>query len=215
MGRLDNDWGIVTQARGRVRARVRRLASERPSALLEALLQAQALHARTVAAARRWAWAWAWDELARDFSFDLERPLSAPCEQRDELDLQLPSEAIEALDTWVLLVVLKGRSTHLQRCVREGSTGDRDTTWGRLLSDDLPRGLAVERYQALRVELADSLGLRLATLRPLLTRIAEMEAGRTLRRRFEALLGDTWHPEMAFPRAGFPTFVRHAREAIR
>ena len=122
----------------------------------------------------------------------------------------LRDEALACLQTWLLLVVLKGRVHHLRRWVETGGTGDRDTTWGRLLSESLPPHLTSEHYRAVRLELARDLERRLARNEPVLEQIVALPRGRGLRAAFEAALGDWWHDDVPLPRSGFPTFVRHA-----
>ena len=214
-GRCDTDWSIITQARGRVRARVRRVAGERPDAVLDALLHLDALAHRSESAVGRWAWAWAWQELGTGFAFDLERPLSPPCEQDDELRVDLGEAARAPLTTWVLLVVLKGRLPHLRRWLADGGSGDRDSTWGRLLSESLPPALRQDRYRCTRLLLAEDIDARVAALGPVLERLADLPEGRGLRTAFERELLADWHPDVPFPRSGFPTFRAHARHHLR
>lgn len=210
----DADWRVVVQARARARARLRALAAERPDALLTAVLSLPALAARTRDAAARWAWAWAWDELARDFAFSLDRPATAPCDQPDPGDVSWPADWNAPLDTWLLLVALRGRWSHLARWVAEGRTGDRDSTWGRLLADALPEPLAVDRYARLRRELRTSLAARRDRLRPVLQSIAHLPGGRRLKRDMLALLTPAWHPDVPLPKSGFPSFLRAARTRV-
>jgi len=213
-GRTHHDWRVVTQARGRARARLRALCAECPEALLEATLSLDALGARLLDATRRWAWTWAWEELARDFAFDIQRPVTTPCEQDDELPGPWDASRDPPLRTWVLLVVLKGRLPQLERWVHTGSTGDRDTTWGRLLADDLPASVRGTDTTAMRLELVGKLSSHLAALRPQLEAVAKLTPGRKLRAGFTALLQADWHPDVPFPRSGFPTFRRNAAHVV-
>ena len=219
-------WGVVVQNRGRARGRLRALAMTRPAALRPLLLSLEALHSRTLAAVRRYAWDWAWESMARGFAWDFSNPVTPPCEPPEVgLEPLDPSEH-SAARTWVLLVVLKGRLDHLQRWVQTGGTGDRDGTWGRLLSDELPatlrdpppadpgRGRVTATYHRLRAWLADSLEPTLARWRPVLQAVGALPENRTLARSMEALLRPCWDERVPFPKAGFPTFQSHAVAAV-
>ncbi len=212
-----HSWAVVTQNRGRARARVRAVLVEhgRPR-MLEPLLVMDALWARTAAATRRLAWSWAWRELGRGLSFDLETAGTRRCKPVDLGHRPLDARERAALKTWVLLAVLKGRLTHLQRWVRTGSTGDRDATWGRLLANELPTHLRGDdgRPVRVRVELADTLDDLLVDLRPALAALAELPTGRKLRAAFTAELEPRWAADVPFPKSGFPTFHRQAVAAL-
>lgn len=211
-------WGVVSQNRGRARGRLRALAAANTADGLRArLLALPGLHARTLAAVRRYAWAWAWQEMALDFSFDIARPVTPPCEDVALLPAPFSDDERPAIETWVLLVVLRGRLSHLRRWVASGSTGDRDSTWARLLTDSLPDDLSeaqpgkrARSYRRLRVDLAEHLDDHLDALRPVLSRIAALEAGRGLKGRFHALLATRWDGRVPMPRSGFPSFLTNA-----
>lgn len=219
-------WGVVVQNRGKARGRLRALAMGRPAALKSALLSLDALHARTVLATRRYAWDWAWESMARGFAWDFANAVTPPCEAPDDALDPLGPELVPAVRTWVLLVLLKGRHDHLQRWVQTGGTGDRDGTWGRLLSDELPeilrdplppapaRGRVTATYHRLRAWLADGLDETIAGLRPTLVAVAALPPGRQLARAAEALLAPTWDARVPFPKAGFPTFQEHASQVV-
>lgn len=218
-GRTSTDWILATQNRGRARARARALLAARGAKLAEPLLALDALYARTAAALRRLAWGWAWSELARDFSFDLGRPLTTPCRPpAAPRPSPLSPEERPALRSWVLLVALKGRLGHLRAWVAEGRTGDRDSTWGRLLSEDLPallrEGAEDLHYRRLRAALSAELGACLEALRSPLAAVVALPPGRRLRAAFEEALRPGWDERVPFPRSGFPTFQQHAAEAL-
>ena len=216
---VPNPWSVVVQNRGRARGRIRAVLSTRP-ALLDVLMSLDGLHARTEAAVRRYAWAWAWQELATDFAFDVSRSVTPPCLGPEPTLEGLAPDERPSLRTWVLLVVLRGRFDHLERWVRTGGTGDRDSTWARLLAEALPVGLCdpdqgrakrARTYHRLRTELAESLPDITTELAPLLADIAGLPPGRKLRAAFEERVGPTWNAAVPVPRSGFPTFVRNAR----
>lgn len=218
-GRAETDWILVTQNRGRARARARALLAARGAKLAEPLLALDGLFSRTAGALRRLCWGWAYSELARDFAFDLGRPLSARCDApAADRPAPLDDRAQRALGAWLLLVVLKGRLGHLQRWVADGRTGDRDSTWGRLLSDELPpclRDTADEvHYLRLRGALSGGLPAALRALSEPLAAVVALPAGRGLRAAFEARFRPSWPEDLPFPRAGFPTFQRHAAAAL-
>lgn len=210
----DGDWRQLVQSRARARARLRALAGERAEALLEAVLALPALAARLRDAASRWAWAWAWEELARDFSFDLGRPVLAPCVQDDLIPPPWPAAWEAPLDSWLLLVLLRGRLDHLRRWAETGSTGDRDSTWGRLLAEALPAPLSAEGHGRLQDELRQSLSRRLSALRPVVVAVAQLQPGRGLKSAVLRILEESWSPWLPLPRAGFPSMQRAARALL-
>ncbi len=219
-------WGVVIQNRGKARGRLRAMAMGRPSQLRSVLLSLDALTARTLLATRRYAWDWAWESMARGFAWDFANAVTPPCEAPDEGLLPLGPEHAPAVRTWVLLALLKGRRDHLERWVQTGGTGDRDGTWGRLLSDELPealrdplpplppRGRVTATYHRLRAFLADALDEILTSLLPTLGSLAALAPGRDLARRSEELLTPAWDARVPFPRSGFPTFQAHASEVV-
>lgn len=208
-------WRVATQNRGKARGRLRAVATgEAGPTLLQALLDLDALHARTVDGVRRYAWAWAWQELATDFAYGLSEPVTPPCTAREPELAPFGDEEAAALRTWLLLVVLRGRLGHLRRWVRTGGTGDRDSTWARLLTDALPAALRDDPppgYRRVRADLADTLDDHLEALRPTLRALADLPEGRGLRAAFTSRLEPGWHAAVPFPRSGFPTLQRHAR----
>ena len=218
-------WAVVRQNRGRARGRLRALAMSAPDSLHDHLLGLEGLAARTEAAVRRYAWAWAWKELALDFSFDIARTVTPPCEPAEALPEPLPDALLPALEVWVLLVIFRGRVEHLRRWVATGSTGDRDSTWARLLTEALPEALADpgepgaeqrgRTYRRLRADLAERLPELLQGLRPLLAQIASLSPGRGLPAQLSALLEGRWHADVPYPRSGFPSIHKHAGAFLR
>ena len=210
VGDGERDWGIVQQNHGRARGRLRAVvALQSPSHVVAPILALPALAARTRAAARRWGWAWAWEALARGFSFDLDQTVVRPC-TTDPGESPLEGEDLAVVESWLLLAILRGRGATARRWAVDGS-GDRDGTWGRLLQE-IPEDLrdADGGFTRVRAALAHSWeGLHAAVL-PVVTEIAALPPGRRLRQAFWALAGPAWHDTLTEPRAGFPTFVRHA-----
>ncbi|MEZ4238326.1 MAG: hypothetical protein R3F59_19675 [Myxococcota bacterium] len=210
----DRDWSIVTQNQGRSRGRLRALAASEPAAALaERVAALPALAERTRAAARRWAWSWAWEALATDFAFDLDRPVVRPCVAEAGV-AALEAEELEIVETWLLLVILRGRGDTVRRWAAEGR-GDSDGTWGRLLLE-LPADLreADGGLARVRAALAAGWDARVASVAPVLRRVAGLSEGRALKRAFWDVVGPAWHVAVAHPRAGFPTFVRNARDWV-
>ena len=213
-------WQVVRQNRGRARGRLRAVLAREPGRLMEPLLALPQLLDRSRAAVRRFAWSWAWRELATDFAFDPGRACPAPCLEPGEPTPPLAEGEVHALQSWVFLVALRGREAHLERWVRTGSTGDRDSTWARLLSEACPPCLVDDpqatgrsrTYHRLRTELCDQLPALRALLGPWLHQVGELPSGRGLRSAFEASFGSRWSSEVPFPKSGFPSFQRHAAE---
>lgn len=211
------DWSVVIQNRGRSRGRLRALLCEESGGSVgDRVAHLPAVAARTRAAARRWAWEWAWEELALDFSFDAARPVGVPCKATGALHAALEGEEIAILSVWVLRVVLRNRASHLLRWVAEGSTGDHDATWGRLLLDipdalrDGPQG----RYGRVRAHLASSLDGILSGYRPLFAALASLPDDRTAMARFRTLTEPIWHPAVPAIASGMPGVRRSAAEAL-
>ena len=219
---LDRDWTVVTQNRGRARGRLRAVVSGDPEAVRSPLLALDALYARTLAAVKRYAWAWAWSEARLGFSFSLDRPVTPACVVTEAGLEPVADAAVPHVRTWLLLVILRGRLDHLRRWASQGGTGERDSTWARLLAQDLPESLRdpvqpgrrTRTYQRLRAHLGDHLEEHLSTLAPRVRAIGELPIGRGLRRGFEALVGPFWSSAVSLPRAGFPSFVANAERAI-
>ncbi len=204
----------------RVRARLRALVAEAPAPLLEAVLQTEGLHYATVSAIRRLAWAWARRELETHFSMSFARSTLARCAlipEDDPAPDAIDAEGRAALNVWVLLVALRGRLGHLRLWVEQGTTGDHDAVWGRLLSDALPVGLVVETSRSrprLRRLLSGALDEILAGHQATVAGIAQCPPGRGLRGACEKLLRPIWHARVPFPERDFPGMVRHARRFL-
>jgi hypothetical protein len=216
------NWDIVVQNRGRARARLRALVTESPGSLLDCFMNMEGIFSRTMAAVKRYAWAWAWQELALDFAFDVSRAVTPACHELHGSLPPLNATDQMAVRTWVLLVVIKGRLGHLQRWVRDGGTKDRDSTWARLLAQEMPESLhdpddAGHRgrsYHRLRYDLMEALDDHLAALSPLLEQIAGLKPSRRLRADFDALVENRWDDRVPYPRSGFPTFLKNTHCAL-
>jgi len=213
---LSRDWQVIRQNRGRGRGRLRALVTADPERVVDQICGLEGLHERTLAATRRWAWDWSWEALARGLNLDFSRPVSAPCQVSDASLTPLGEAERPAAETWILLVALKGRAGHLRRWTRDGGTGDRDGTWGRLLNEELPSCLrdADGRYHRLRAWLSGGLDEALAGWTPTLAEVAALKPGRALKAGFHALLTARWDDRVRFPAAGFPTFRRNAEAAL-
>lgn len=208
-------WQRLAHNRGRSWARVRALAADKHRPALAAhLLALDHLHLRTVAALRQLAWGWAWRELAANFTFDDDRGGPSRCVPALPGLAPLDPDQRAALRTWVLLCLLRGRWRHLRRWVREGTTGDRDSTWGRLLALDLPAARRDEGLVALRERLVDDLADAVDAWQPLLSQIGALAPGRDLPQRLRGLLVPVWSPALPLPRGGAPAIVRHAQQAL-
>ncbi|MCB9760266.1 MAG: hypothetical protein H6739_10560 [Alphaproteobacteria bacterium] len=216
-------WRVVRQNRGRASGRLRAvLASSDAERLRAPLMALDALHARTLSAVARHCRDWAWQQLSRGFSFDYGRSVSPPC--LDDPDGQPPYSVddLSALRCWVMLVIVRGRLGHLQRWVQEGSTGDRDTQWGRLLAKGLPDRLrdqgegARGRYDRLRAELAEAGDTMLRELTPIATQIAALDGtkGAALGQRFTALLEPIWTDDVTFPKVRYKGYVENTVKAL-
>jgi len=214
------DWRVVIQNRGRSRGRIRAALTSDPASIQEPLLRLDALAARTRAAVKRMAWAWARQQLGRGLTFDALAGVTPPCQQPPEGLAPLDDDERAALESWVMLVVFKGRLGHLRRWSRTGGTGDTDSTWGRLLKDDLPAALRDPgggrnaSYHRVRTALCEDLEALLEAQLPALQALLALPGGKGLRGRFEGLLMDGWSPTVPFPKSGFPTFHSNIADAL-
>lgn len=215
-------WSVVVQNRGRARGRLRALlAATATDRLQTPLLALDNLHSRTIAAVKRYAWAWAWQGVAGDFPFDIAQCVTPPCEALPDGVAALQEDAAPLVRTWVLLVTLKGRLGHLRRWVQTGGTGDRDSTWARLLAD-LPdalrdpviEGRRASTYHRVRADLTESLEEHVEAVEPALRRVAALRANRSLRANITRCLQGTWDTSIPYPKAGFPTFLDNAKGAL-
>ena len=214
-------WQVVVQNRGRARARLRALLAGEGAALLGApLLALDGLYARTRYALRRYCRDWAWIQLSRQFPFSVHT-LDAPCGALPA-GPPLSDDDHRALQSWVLLVILKDRLGHLRRWIQTGGTGDRDAGWGRLLQA-LPDHLRetgadgkVRRGQNhLRAELAELLPEALERLRPTLAALDALPRDRKLARAAAALIAPDWAPTIPAPKVRWRAYCDSAGAALR
>jgi hypothetical protein len=208
-------WQRLAHNRGRSWARVRALAADKHRPELAAqVLALDHLDHRTAVALRQLAWGWAWRELAANFTFDDDRGGPPRCIPATLSPRALDSDERAALRTWVLLCLLRGRWHHLRQWVREGRTGDRDSTWGRLLAVDLPPAQRDEGLLVLRERLVDDLADAVDAWQPLLVHISALRLGRDLAQRVRLLLLPHWSAVVPLPRGGAPAIVRNAQKLL-
>lgn len=210
-------WRVLTQNLGRARGRLRSLVRRLPDGdLVGRLCASDALYERTTTALARLARTWAFDELRGGFANDEGRALEAGCDQARPTLLPLDPQ----LRAWILLVILRGRLEHLRRWLKEGSTGDRDAGWGRLLSMQPPpdtrlTGTRAEELDALRARLSLGLPSALVELRPTLDALAALPGERLDLGEVHRILAPIWHPDLPLPQAARLTLRAHAAQAAR
>lgn len=218
---LERAWRVVRANRGRMRGRLRALLASGPMEQIRArLLQHPALGKATDEGLARFLTHQAWQELRRDFIWDGKNLATPPCAPTAERAAAGPTLDLAALRTWVLLVVLRGRYEHLQRWAEEGSTGDRDSTWGRLLADQLPAALApgvvgVRDLRPLRDHLSMNLSDVITALLPTLEAVAAASPGPRQRETIRAALAPDWHVDVDFPKRRFAELREHALALLR
>lgn len=217
----DRSWQVVVQNRGRARARMRALLSGDSSRglLQEPLLALPGLFQRTRFAIRRYCRDWAWIQLSQQFPFGVH-PLDAPCDAPLSRP-PLTTDDRQALQTWILLAILKDRLGHLRRWIQTGGTGDRDATWGRLLMavpDHLRetgrRGAARGQHH-LRAELTELLPEALERWLPTLRALGALPRQKGLGAAAEALLLPDWHPAIKPPSVRWRAYCDSAAAAAR
>ncbi|MEY3210319.1 MAG: hypothetical protein RIT28_800, partial [Pseudomonadota bacterium] len=220
----DNELrAICRQNVARARARLRATLAARPKAVLHALLDLDALHARTQDAAGRFAYAWVNRELTFGLSMGHGPRVTTRCvapeplpEGANDAD---PSMPIDSAKGWILLVIFRGRFGHLWRWVYDGTTGDRDSVWGDLLKKELPPslwepGLLRPRLrQTLRSELPELLW----ELEPTLNAWADQDLSdpRRVKARVLQLFLAAVPTASGWPARGYPDSVRHVVEVRR
>jgi len=220
---------VVAHNRGRARSRLRASLREAPAEhLLERVLALPGLAARTRGAVARFSRDWAWQQVQHGFSFYDARTIDPACLLPEGGPPPLPAEALPALRTWVLRVLLKGRLAHLRQWVHGGPAegGDpvdpKDATWGRLLKDDCPELLRsypgasrTEGLARLRAELVEQLPELWPELIPVLGRLAALsERGPALERAFLRELPD-WDERVPFPKVRYRDYQAAATQALR
>lgn len=205
-------WRVVERNHQVLRGRLRMLAVRRgpPPGLPEL----DGLESRTRRVVGAWAWAWTLEVFSRDV--DPQRPASPPCRPPELLDTTLTEDERAQLETWVALVVLRGRLSHLKAWLA-GTTLPRDRAWERLLYEQLPPALGDEgpgrngSYRRLREALALGAGPWLERWGPVLREVGRLEASRRLPAQVKQFLTEHWHPLVPFPRSDFPVIVLEAR----
>jgi hypothetical protein len=211
------NWECVIQNRGRARARLRAVVSALPPDVLRArLATVDQLGARTIQAVRSFVRGWAWQEARLGWPGNPSRRVDPPCPV--EADTPYGEDEHGALRAWVMLVILRGRIGHLQRWVESGSTGDRDATWGRLLSQSLPENLrgggsARLALQRVRAELTLGLSEIMTELLPVTRQLAAMENSPPPIAAFHAALRPIWHDSIPLPQVRVRRYVQHAAHA--
>ena len=218
---LERAWRVVRANRGRMRGRLRALLAGGGREVIRArLLQHPSLFKATDRALARFWLHQVWQERRRDFTWDGKNLTTPPCAPLEAPAAAAPPLDLAALRTWVLLVVLRGRYEHLQRWAEEGSTGDRDSTWGRLLADQLPAVLAsgaagARDLRPLRDHLSMNLSDVITALLPTLEAVAAAAPGPGQRDAIRQALAPDWHPEVDFPQRRFAELREHALALIR
>lgn len=219
-GDPDDAWVSIRSNRGRARGRLRAvLARGSRDRLRDGVHSVPGLHARTSQALSRHVYRWFMDNDNQDSPpspGQLATPLCASVSL-----VPFAAEDVPAARTWTLLVVLRGQLDRLERWVRSGSTGDRDTRWGELLATALPPALrdpgrpsdAEGGHRRLRSWLAAELGMQLERELPRLAAIARLppDAAKMPGLR---LLQREWDARVPLPSGGFPAIVEAARLAL-
>ncbi|NOY27749.1 MAG: hypothetical protein GXP62_17945 [Oligoflexia bacterium] len=211
---------VVRHNRGRARGRLRAVLREAPAEhLLARLVELPGLAERTSVAVAVYARDWAWQQVQHGFSFYDVRTIEPPCVLPEGGAPPLSVDDQLALQTWVLLVLLKGRLAHLRQWVRGGDAVDkRDTTWGRLLADDCPEQLRsypgatrAQGLSRLRAELSEHLPLCLRRLRPVLDALASIDLDQPgIKAAFLAAVSPSWHDAICLPRVRYRRFINAA-----
>ncbi len=219
-------WNVITNNRGRARARLRAVLRDAPADWLVAQVRAlPGLAARTRRAAARFGRDWAWQALQNGLTFDDGRILDPACQAADDRVVAYTDADRARIRAWVLSVVLKGRLRHLLAWTyREdrGAVDLKDATWGRLLKDEIPADLRSAGRGAppsaglrrLRAELLDLLPDALAELLPVVSAVAALDfRPRSTRPLFVAAIAPAVHPDVPAPHKQIRKYIAHASDA--
>lgn len=218
----ERSWNVVVQNRGRARGRLRALLAGGDPSPLRAVVTLDSLYERTATAVERFCRDWAWQQVSLGFSFYGGHLVDPACVGGAGRVTPFTPTERDALSAWVLLAVVKGRLAHLERWVANGRTGDRDSVWGRLLSEELPASLrssdAAEPARAglkrVRAELAETLPSLLTALAPTVERLGALQSHDSdIERAFVATVRDAWHDEVRLPRVRYRRYIENAAMA--
>lgn len=210
-------WRVLEDQLQRARGRLRALVVEAEDrALIAALHEVPALHARTAAAVGRHYWEWARLSV-RAGATAASAPVNRPCTLPRPLRRPVHHPGDRALERcWVLLVLLRGQGEALRRWIAEG--GRTAGTFARLLTAlpealvDRPVGLH-RTYGGLRASLSRHLDTCIRELSPALSAVAALPGvpPRTRRSAVHAALRPFWHPAVPLPEHGFPSMIEAAQ----
>lgn len=189
-------WSVVVQNRGRARARLRARLAADAAAMAAAVAAVPAVATRTLAAWRRLCWAWVQAQARAHGERDALAGVTPPCPA-----VPRPRLAEDpALRTWLLLAIVRGQYDRVVRWVGTGSTGDGDSSFGRLLVS-LPDHLADvvgdsrRTYHTVRAELASALPRLCMGLTPVLADLADAPDSATV----SSILQRAWAGKLPRP----------------
>ena len=204
-------WSVLVQNRGRARGRLRARLAADVAGMARAAAVVPSVAARTLAAWRRTCWAWVQSQARAHGERDALAGVTPPCPPVDRPRLATDP----ALRTWLLLAIVRGQYERVRRWVDQGSTGDGDSTFGRLLVA-LPDHLADagtehrRTYHSVRTELHAALPDVLDGLRPTLAVLAQARDADSVR----AALAAAWQGDLLRPTARLGSVPARARAAL-
>jgi hypothetical protein len=202
--------------RGRTRGRLRAVLVETdPEAVRLALAPRNGLFARTAATVRIYAWGRACQVIERRQLPTWEESLTPPCAPPDPIAEPFSGSQRRTLQSWLLLVIMRGRWFQLEHWVKTGHWKKRpDSGWGRLLQEQLPATLKDPEggYHRLRAELALEFGFHTERIRPVLAKIGSTTKGD--RQHLREILLAVWDEAVPFPKRLSPDFYDNAASAL-
>ncbi|MBX2802027.1 MAG: hypothetical protein KTR31_30380 [Myxococcales bacterium] len=212
----DSTWNSIAQNRGRARGRLRAaMRMVGPEGGWTALLGVDALYARTRDALGWMCMDWARAQRMRQFSFHLDQtPAGAQCLPdpvwRDPLD----TEEVRILETWAVLVAMKGRFGRLRDWSQSGSHGQRDSTFGRLLQN-VPEPLHVgQGYDRVRAAICAHWPTVERTVLERATEVAALRADADIAQAFEACIAPWWHPSVPIPQVQYRRYRQNCAALV-
>lgn len=222
-GDRDQADRVIRNHLGRASGRLRAVAMVSVDDLLSPVLALPDFGARLAHAVARYARTWAWDEIHDSFSRNIFRPVTRPCRREDQpvATASLPDEDRPFLATWVCLAAFRFGLAELFDWAELHSTDGRNNQLDALLHAipdtmaDAARTGRARSYDRLRAWLVENLPEVASEWVPTWRAIAALDPGsRKLGERVRVIVGDRWHPDLFYPRGGFPEIVHRVRAAL-
>lgn len=194
----DRLWAVALHHRHRTRGRLRAIVSGSLEGVVEAFSGLDGLQARTHQSLRQFGWARACEVVRGQGLPDWMSPVTPACTNPEAMEPRLSADERAAVETWILLCVVRGRRRELEHWGTTGQWLKRpDSGWGRLLQQGLPGSLVGEdrAYRRIVAHLCLYLPEHQAALADRVRQLSRLSNTRDLK----AALALDWHPSISFP----------------